>query len=195
MSLAIAGQWLRAMVVGYAYIKRGGLNKRVYADKLVTAGLFAHSRNPLYFGNVLILAGLFVIFNHPMVYLAGGLFFGLGYLAIVQTEEAFLMAKFGDEYQQYCARVNRWWPSWVGLGATLGGMEFAWRRVLDKEFSSCIVWWLTALALLAYEAWASEAGLSHARANVLLAAAVSSAAVFLMARAAKKQGWLTRPST
>lgn len=195
LAVAIAGQWLRAIVVGYAYIKRGGLNKQVHADKLVTAGLFAHSRNPLYLGNVLILAGLFMIFNHPIAYLVGGLFFGLGYLAIVQTEEAFLTAKFGVEYQQYCARVHRWWPRFAGLSATLGGMEFAWRRVLDKEFSSCIVWWLTALALIADEALASEAGLSDARAQILTVAAVTSAAAFLLARTAKKQGWLTRPST
>jgi protein-S-isoprenylcysteine O-methyltransferase Ste14 len=52
------GLALRSLVVGLAYIKRGGKGKKVYADALVTDGIFAHSRNPLYLGNILILCGL-----------------------------------------------------------------------------------------------------------------------------------------
>lgn len=185
MLLAIAGQWLRVMVVGYAYIKRGGLNKQVHADTLVTAGLFAHSRNPLYLGNLMILAGLFIIHNNPMVYLLGGVFFGAGYLAIIKTEENFLTAKFGDEYRSYCTRVNRWLPRWSGLGATMANLDFAWRRVLDKETASCIVWWLTGLGLLAWEARLSEAGLNPMRVNFLSTVAVVTVTIFFLMRFGK----------
>ena len=34
--LVLAGQGLRAAVIGFAYIKRGGKDKQVYADALVT---------------------------------------------------------------------------------------------------------------------------------------------------------------
>lgn len=61
--VAAGGQALRAAVVGYAYIIRGGKNRQVYAEGLVTEGFFAHARNPLYVGNILILAGLFLIWN------------------------------------------------------------------------------------------------------------------------------------
>jgi protein-S-isoprenylcysteine O-methyltransferase Ste14 len=182
LGIALAGQWLRALVVGYAYIKRGGLNKTVYADQLVTNGMFAHSRNPLYVGNVMILAGLFVIYHHPLVYLLGGLFFGFTYHAIVTTEETFLADKFGDAYRRYCAAVPRWW---AGVRETLAGMEFNWRRLLAKEFGSCLTWWLTALALLAYEAAASHEGLSRERSLSLLALAVVAVALFAAARLLK----------
>ncbi len=191
--IAIAGQCLRTLVVGFAYIKRGGLNKQVHADALVTTGLFAHSRNPLYLGNVMILSGLFIIHGHPLVYVLGGLFFGIGYLAIISTEEAYLAHKFGDQYSDYCARVNRWWVRWQGLDATLAGMEFKWRRVLAKEFASALTWWLTAFALLAYEA-AVNGGLTAPRAECLLVATVVSIGLFLWAQRAKHAGRLVEPA-
>lgn len=70
--IVLAGLVLRGAVVGLAYIKRGGLQKKVYAAELVTDGMFAHSRNPLYVGNLLMLLGYFVIHNNPWIYLLGG---------------------------------------------------------------------------------------------------------------------------
>ncbi len=192
--LALGGQWLRAMVVGYAYIKRGGLNKEVYAETLVTKGLFAHCRNPLYVGNVLILTGLFVIYNNEVAYVVGGIFFGLGYIAIVETEEAFLRNKFGAEYIEYCARVGRWTISFSGLEETLKSMQFDWRRVLSKELASCVVWWLTAMGLLAYEAWLSDEGLTSLRAMSLAVGAGAAVLVLLATRIAKRRGLLTIPA-
>ena len=55
--VALAGQSLRAVVIGLAYIKRGGRKKEITADRLVCEGVFAHSRNPLYVGNFLIVSG------------------------------------------------------------------------------------------------------------------------------------------
>ena len=65
--IILSGLGLRAVVIGLAYIKRGGVNKMIHADTLVTNGLFAHCRNPLYAGNLLVVAGLLVIFNNPWV--------------------------------------------------------------------------------------------------------------------------------
>ena len=56
--IAIIGQIIRIITIGLVYIVRGGRNRRVYADDLVTTGIFSHCRNPLYVGNILILAGL-----------------------------------------------------------------------------------------------------------------------------------------
>lgn len=150
-AVAMAGQLLRAAVIGYAYIKRGGLNKKVHADTLVTEGFFNHARNPLYDGNLLILAGLFVIHNNPWVYVIGGAYFLIAYLAIVAAEETFLANKFGAEYEAYCARVSRWWPRLAGLGETMQGMRFNWRRVVIKDYASAATWMLMALLLIGYE--------------------------------------------
>ncbi len=151
LGIALAGQALRVAVIGYAYIRRGGKNRRVHADTLVTEGFFRHARNPLYLGNLLVLLGLFVIHNNPWVYAIGIPFFLFAYSAIVAAEEAYLRQTFGDEYDAYCQRVNRWLPDFRGLGSSLDAMQFAWRRVVLKEYGSTYAWLATALVLLAYE--------------------------------------------
>ncbi|MGH8311460.1 MAG: methyltransferase family protein, partial [Steroidobacteraceae bacterium] len=62
-SVALAGQAIRAITIGLKYIIRGGRERRVYAEDLVTDGLYAHTRNPMYVGNLLILAGIAVASN------------------------------------------------------------------------------------------------------------------------------------
>ena len=187
--VALSGQALRAAVIGYAYIKRGGLNKQVHADKLVTEGFFAHARNPLYDGNLLILAGLFMVHNNPLVYLLGGVFFVTAYIAIIAAEETFLAEKFGAEYEDYCARVNRWLPRLGGLRATMQGMAFNWRRVILKDYASAYTWMMAVLLLLTYESYcAGEAGSDWLP---LLIAAMALTGSFLLARWLKKSRILT----
>ena len=149
--VALAGQALRAATVGYAYIIRGGRNRQVYAEELVTRGFFAHARNPLYVGNVLILLGLLVIWNAPPAYAVGVPFFLVGYVAIVAAEEAFLRRKFGAEYDAYARRVPRWVPRLDALGSlprSMDGMAFNWRRVVLKEYGSAAYWVAGAFALM-----------------------------------------------
>ena len=140
VSIALAGQALRVATVGYAYIIRGGKNKQVYAEELVTRGLFDHCRNPLYVGNILILFGLLVVWNSVAGYLIGIPFFGLGYIAIVAAEEAFLRKKFGPQYDAYRARVPRWGIRLSGLRQSMEGMTFNWSRVVVKEYGSAAYW-------------------------------------------------------
>ena len=191
--IAVSGQALRFAVVGLAYIKRGGMNKQVYASSLVTDGLFAHSRNPLYVGNLLILAGIFIIHNHPLATLGGALFFGFGYYAIVKTEERFLSTKFGDDYRAYCARVPCWLPRWQGIFATIAGMQFNWRRVCSKELASFLVWALAVVGLLASEAMRTG-GMSSPREITLSACALALAVGFVLLGVAKKQGAFAEPA-
>ena len=67
--IALLGQIVRAMTIGLKYIVRGGRNRRVYAEDLVTDGIYSHTRNPMYVGNLLILAGLAVASNSWIVVL------------------------------------------------------------------------------------------------------------------------------
>jgi protein-S-isoprenylcysteine O-methyltransferase Ste14 len=151
IAIVLAGQALRAVVIGLAYIRRGGKDKKIYAETLVTEGFFAHCRNPLYVGNMLVFLGLFVVLNSRLGYLFGVPFFLFAYIAIVAAEEEFLGARFGGEYAAYCRRVNRFLPSLSGLGRTMRGMEFDWRRLVRKEYGSTFTWITTALALLVWE--------------------------------------------
>ncbi|MBI1884686.1 MAG: S-isoprenylcysteine methyltransferase [Chlamydiae bacterium] len=147
VAIAASGEVLRSLTVGYEYIKRGGLNKKVYADHLVTGGVFAHSRNPLYLGNFLILLGLALIINSWAVYWIGIPLFLLGYGSIIAVEENFLRGKFGKEYEDYCQRVNRFWPRGSGFQKSIEGMTFNWKRVISKEHGTFYVWVSGALLL------------------------------------------------
>src|SRR6478735_12323431 len=62
-SVTIIGQLIRIITIGLVYIIRGGKDRRVYAEDLVTTGIFSHCRNPLYVGNILILAGVGILSN------------------------------------------------------------------------------------------------------------------------------------
>lgn len=151
IAVAVAGQALRVLVIGHVYIQRGGRKGRVYAAALVTGGFFAHCRNPLYLGNVMILLGLFIVHNNPWVYALGIPFFLVAYSAIVATEEAYLRRTFGAEYDAYCARVPRWVPRLRGLRRSLDAHRFDWRRVIVKDYGSASVWIASLIVLLAWE--------------------------------------------
>ncbi len=134
--IALVGQGIRILTVGLDYIVRGGRNKRVYANDLVQNGLFAHCRNPLYLGNLLMIVGFGVASNNPW-YLAITLpLFFLAYACIIAAEEHYLLGRFGDAYRHYCATTPRLLPRLRGLSQTLRTFSFNWRRVVVKEYST-----------------------------------------------------------
>lgn len=191
LGVALVGQALRAAVIGLAYIVRGGKDKKIYADDLVVTGLFAHSRNPLYLGNILVFLGLFIVLNSWLGYLVGVPLFVLAYLAITLAEEDFLRKQFGQVYVDYCSRVNRFIPTFRGLGATMRGMQFDWRRLLRKEYGSLAAWITAALALLLWESvvrlgWTASAG----RARILGMVWIAVILAYSLARYLKKSGRL-----
>jgi protein-S-isoprenylcysteine O-methyltransferase Ste14 len=151
VAVSFAGQALRILVIGYAYIKRGGANKRLAAPKLVCEGFYAHSRNPMYAGNIFLMFGLCLIYNSTWVYLVGLPIVVVALLAIVLAEERYLDTRFGADYAAYCERVNRFLPRLRGLRATMRGMRFDWRRVLQKEYGTTFAWVSAAFFLLAWE--------------------------------------------
>jgi protein-S-isoprenylcysteine O-methyltransferase Ste14 len=149
--VAACGQAWRFTVIGYAYIQRGGANKQLAASHLVCEGIYAHSRNPMYVGNFLLLAGLVIIYHSPVVYLVGFPVYLLGIWTIIKSEEAFLAQRFGTEYADYCRRVNRFLPRLHGMRQTLGSMRFDWRRVVRKEYGTTFAWTSVALVLIGWE--------------------------------------------
>ena len=146
--VASAGQLLRAITIGLEYIIRGGRDRQVYAEKLVQGGVFAHCRNPLYVGNFLILLGVGLASNSLLFVCIAIPFFLFAYAAIIAAEENYLRTKFGQEFSDYCARVNRLLPNFSGLRETVGGMRYNWRRLLTAEYGSTYIW-LAAMILVA----------------------------------------------
>jgi protein-S-isoprenylcysteine O-methyltransferase Ste14 len=145
--IALSGQIIRALTIGLAYIVRGGRDKKVYAKTLVKDGIFAHCRNPLYLGNILIVSGLGVVADSTVFYFIGIPFFVLSYMAIIKAEESYLSGKFGEEYREYCGRVDSLIPDLSGIRTTLESMTFNWRRLLVKEYGTTYAW-ITVMILL-----------------------------------------------
>ncbi len=134
--MVLSGLAFRATVIGYAYIQRGGLNKKVYAKDLVTDGMFGVCRNPLYVGNMLIYSGIFLKHGSPLVMIVGIALFAFIYQCIVYAEEAFLDNKFGSGYAAYCRDVPRWIPRFSKFAESTEGMEFNFKRVIAKDYST-----------------------------------------------------------
>lgn len=146
-SVTVAGQIVRIITIGLVYIIRGGKDRRVYAEELVTSGIFAHCRNPLYVGNILILVGLGIASNSVLFNCLATPLFLFFWQAIVLAEENYLRNKFGEAYNDYSRRVNRWIPKLSGIAATLKSMHFKWKRVIIREYNATYIW-LTGAVLL-----------------------------------------------
>lgn len=166
--ITITGQAIRGATIGLAYIIRGGKEGKVYAEDLVTTGIFSHCRNPLYVGNILMLLGVGVLSN-SLLYIAIIMpLFLLIYQAIVMAEENFLRNKFGKAFDQYCSRVNRWIPSLKGLSSTFDSMTFKWKRWILKEYNTQYVW-LTGIVLILLLKYPQITSYDEHRRNLLLA--------------------------
>lgn len=110
-------RWLPLLVWGYLqYRLAGRYRTRVGGggpgmsnppDRLVTSGIYAHTRNPMYLGHQIFLAGLALATRSPV---AVGLFVGHvpWFDARVRHDEAALGTRFGSAYERYCQRVPRW---------------------------------------------------------------------------------------
>jgi len=136
VAVTLSGLGFRAAVIGFAYIKRGGLNKMVYAEDLVTGGFFGVCRNPLYVGNMLIYAGVFLMHGNPYAIALGIVGYWLLYESIIAAEEYFLREKFGPGYDDYCRDVPRWLPHFGRLKQATEGMRFNVKRVLVKDYTT-----------------------------------------------------------
>src|SRR5205085_3148236 len=76
-------------------------------DKLVTGGVFAFSRNPIYVAFALVLLGQFLVFPNWvfLAYLVAGVWL---FHRQVLREEDYLKRHYGKEYEDYCKRVRRY---------------------------------------------------------------------------------------
>ena len=102
-------------------------------QRLVTYGIFAWMRNPLYVGNFLIWLGFTVISGVLWFIPVAVLLFAVEYTLIVRYEEGVLESIFGQEYLRYKARTPRWIPRPPG---TDDDGEHHWGEAWRSEVST-----------------------------------------------------------
>ena len=104
LCLVVAGLGLRGWAVGYL----------VKTERLAISGPYAHVRNPLYLGSLLVGAGFSVMLGGgvgivTLVVLSG--WFGFSYFPRKErVESERLRVRYGDVYQIYHAEVPALWP-------------------------------------------------------------------------------------
>lgn len=106
--LVLAGFSLMLWSWGLFKIRNIAICPRAKTVRLITNGPYRFTRNPMYLGFVLILAGLALSVGTPPFYLSA-----IGYFMIINFvfcpyEESKLINSFGAEYIQYLSRVRRW---------------------------------------------------------------------------------------
>lgn len=134
LPLALAGLALRAWAAGH-------LAKN---QQLATAGPYAHVRNPLYIGTLLVAAGLAAASRSAAVASLAGVVFLLVYLPVIQLEEEHLRKLFPN-YPGYAARVPALLPRLRPVGDP---SCFRWRLYLRNREYQALAAFLAAVALL-----------------------------------------------
>lgn len=78
------------------------------AAHLVQSGIFSRSRNPIYLGDVLILAGLVLYFDAVLSLVLVPLLLFVLEKRFVVPEENRLRQKFRADFARYCQKTRRW---------------------------------------------------------------------------------------
>lgn len=95
-------------ILSFAIKGKGTLSPLDPAKKLITAGLYRFSRNPMYVGVLLILTGEAVYFLSVYLFVYTLFAFAAFYGFVVFYEEPYLKKVFSEEYISYCSKVRRW---------------------------------------------------------------------------------------
>ena len=99
LALVLPGLWLRAYASGYVKKNR----------ELTVTGPYAHTRNPLYLGSMLIAGGFALALLSWPVALVLAIGFTVIYVPVIASEERFLRATFPG-FDAYCRLVPRLIP-------------------------------------------------------------------------------------
>ena len=104
-ALLLAGAYLY-----YEAHLRTKLFDHVRQNHLVTTGVYAWVRNPVYSAVLLVCTGLLLMAYNLWLLLLPPVFWALMTAMLIPTEEKWLRSLYGQEYIDYCARVNRCIP-------------------------------------------------------------------------------------
>jgi protein-S-isoprenylcysteine O-methyltransferase Ste14 len=138
----LAHPTLRSIVVGGG-ISLIGLLVRALAsghvtknEQLTTSGPYAHARNPLYFGSLVLAAGFAVASRSWWIALIAAVMFFVIYVPVIRSEEEFLRTRF-PEFEEYAHHVPRLFPRLrpYRRSATAFSWDLYWKH---REYNAAI---------------------------------------------------------
>ena len=89
------------------------LREKIISNQLVTTGVYALVRNPIYSAFAFVMSGAALLSSNLYLLPLPLVFWALLTVMMQATEEKWLLEQFGDEYKEYCKRANRcipWFP-------------------------------------------------------------------------------------
>lgn len=95
-------------IIRFAIQGQGTLSPADPTKKLVISGLYKYSRNPMYWGVMMMLVGESMFFRSSSLWMYSAFIFIAFYLFILLIEEPRLRKDFGEEYDAYRKKVRRW---------------------------------------------------------------------------------------
>ena len=98
--------WLKAVIIDR-------LDAHIIKNQLVTTGVYAYVRNPVYSAFMFVCTGVLMIYGNLVLLLLPIIYWGFMTVLMKSTEEKWLEDLYGQEYIQYLQRVNRCIP-WKG---------------------------------------------------------------------------------
>ena len=98
--------WLKAVIIDR-------LDAHIIKNQLVTTGVYAYVRNPVYSAFMFVCTGVLLIYGNLILLLLPIIYWGFMTVLMKSTEEKWLEDLYGQEYIQYLQRVNRCIP-WKG---------------------------------------------------------------------------------
>jgi protein-S-isoprenylcysteine O-methyltransferase Ste14 len=138
LPLAVLGEAVRVWASGHIEKTR----------RLATGGPYAHSRNPLYVGSLLMAFGVAIACWSPWVVLAVAGYFLAFYPSVMAEEAAFLAKQFPEEHAAWAAAVPFFWPRLEPNGPRSSRFERA-RVRMNREWRTAAALPLLAALLLA----------------------------------------------
>lgn len=124
--LVVPGLWLRAYAAGYV---------RKNAE-LTRTGPYAHTRNPLYLGSMLIAFGFAAAAASWIIFVALAVLFLAIYLPTIRSEEEYLRAHFAG-FDDYARSVPRLLPRLTAAPTTEASGSFSFALYLHhREYNA-----------------------------------------------------------
>ena len=107
LALIVAGAMLLVASAVAFRAQKTTILPRETPRAMITTGLYARSRNPIYLGDALMLAGTALAWDAASLILVP-VFMAVITRRFILGEEAGLRATFGADFDAYAARVRRW---------------------------------------------------------------------------------------
>ena len=124
LPVALFGAVFRALAAGV--IKKD--------SSLATSGVFALTRNPLYFGSSLLATGFAIMSANEVAAALLIVPFGLIYPTVMLREEEHLARLFPEEFRAYKAKVPRFFPRPARCGLSFSFQQY----IANREYHAAL---------------------------------------------------------